>query len=479
MRRLTTSGTMTVLGCALLATGCATNPATGEREISLIGEGQEVQMGKEADQQVVASLGLYQDEDLQAYVQALGARLAAASERPDLPWTFRVIDDHTVNAFALPGGYVYVTRGILSHLRSEAELAGVLGHEIGHITARHSVSQISKAQLTQLGVGLGMILVPELRPFSDLASVGMQLLFLKYGRDDEREADMLGVRYMGRLAYDAGELADVMRLLERSSEIEGGSGRVPEWLSTHPDPGNRAVQIQEMVEQAGATPNAVVRRDEYLREIDGVVFGADPREGFFEENLFRHPELAFRFTFPRGWQTVNAKQAVQGVAPDQDAALMITLAQGSPSQAMGQFGSQQGVQVGGASQRTVNGLPAVLAEFAATTQEGTLRGVVLFLSHDGKTYRLLGYAPESRWARHDDVVLQSMGTFARETDSRVLNMRPDRVDIVQLPSTISFERFLQRYPSTARPEIVALINGFNAGATLRPGTLAKRVVSGS
>jgi predicted Zn-dependent protease len=465
---------------ALLVAACSVNPATGERELALVGEEQEIQMGREADQQVVATLGLYEDPELASYVQSLGARLAAASERPDLPWTFRVVDDPTVNAFALPGGFIYVTRGILTHLRSEAELVGVLGHEIGHVTARHSVSQISRAQLTQLGFGLGMILIPELRPFGDLASVGLQLLFLSYGRDDEREADELGVRYMNRTSYDPRELSEVMLMLERSSEVSGGSGRVPEWLSTHPDPGNRATHIQQLVQESNADlSNSLVRRNEYLRTIDGTIFGPNPREGFFEGDVFHHPDLAFRFTFPSGWQTVNTKQAVRGLSPNQDAAMELTLAQGSPSQALAGLGAEQGVQVGRSRQESVNGLPAVLAEFVAAGQEGAFRGLALFVSHGGNTYRILGYAPETRWAGHERSIHDALGSFARETDPRVLGAQPNRLSIVQLEKSHTLQSFLQRFPSTEKPEIVGLINGLESGGSLPAGTLAKRVVGGS
>jgi predicted Zn-dependent protease len=471
---------VTVFGATTMSSACSVNPATGEREIALIGEQQEIQMGREADQQIVATLGLYEDPELAAYVQSLGARLAASSERPDLPWTFRVIDDPTVNAFALPGGFVYVTRGIMTHLRSEAELVGVLGHEIGHITARHSVSQISRAQLAQLGFGLGMILVPELRPFGDVASVGLQLLFLSYGRDDEREADELGVRYMGRTSYDPRELSGVMSMLERSSEVGGGSGRVPEWLSTHPDPGNRATRIQQIVQESGADlSNALVRRNEYLRVIDGTVFGIDPREGFFRDNVFHHPELAFRFTFPRGWATANTKQAVQAVSPNQDAAMEVTLVAGSPSQALSQFGSQQTVQIGRTSQQSVNGLSAVLAEFAAVSDQGAFRGLVLFVALGGRTYRVLGYAPESRWSGHESTVHHSLGSFARETDPQVLAAQSNRLSIVQLERSHTLQSFLQNFPSAEPPEIVALINGLESGGSLPAGALAKRVVGGS
>ena len=187
--------------------GCAVNPVTGERELALISEEEEVQLGREADQEIVSTLGLYEDERWQNYVQELGERMALDSERPDLPWTFRVVDDPVVNAFALPGGYIYLTRGILAHFGSEAELAGVLGHEIGHVTARHSVQQISRAQLAQLGLGLGTLLLPELETWVGAAGVGLQLLLLSYSRDAEREADDLGLRYMADLNYDPTEMA--------------------------------------------------------------------------------------------------------------------------------------------------------------------------------------------------------------------------------------------------------------------------------
>src|SRR5438034_1970924 len=151
-----------------LVSGCATNPATGARQLMLISESQEIAMGRDYDKQVVASIGLYPDSGLQRYLQQFGPRRAATSERPNLPWTFRVVDDPVVNAFALPGGFIYVTRGIFAHLNSEAELAAVVGHEIGHVTARHSVSQLSKQQLAQLGLAVGTIASPEFEQFAGL-----------------------------------------------------------------------------------------------------------------------------------------------------------------------------------------------------------------------------------------------------------------------------------------------------------------------
>src|SRR5881409_1646776 len=231
------------------AGGCAVNPATGSRQLMLISESQEIAMGRDYDKEVVTSIGLYPDSGLQRYIQQFGARLAATSERPNLPWTFRVVDDPVVNAFALPGGFIYATRGIFAHLNSEAELAGVVGHEIGHVTARHSVSQLSKQQLAQLGLAVGTIASPELGRYAGLAGQALGVLFLKYSREDESQADELGLRYMRRATYDPREMPHVFETLTRVSQAQGG-GRVPEWLATHPNPENRRGRIEQEIAAA-------------------------------------------------------------------------------------------------------------------------------------------------------------------------------------------------------------------------------------
>lgn len=466
---------------SLLVAGCATNPATGASELSLVGEQQEIQMGREADQQIVAQLGAVPDEALQRYVSDIGQELAARSERPGLPWTFRVIDDASVNAFALPGGFVYVTRGLMAHLTSEAELAGVLAHEIGHITAKHAVNRISRAQLAQLGVGLGMIFVEELRPFGDVAGVGLQLLFLKFSRDDENESDALAVRYTSRLNYDPREMIDVFTTLERLGEAEASQGRVPGWLSTHPDPGDRQSHVRRLVD-AGELDlsQTAVRSTAYLRHLDGMIFGPNPREGFFDdENVFYHPDLEFRMAFPRGWRTLNQKQAVQAMSPGQDALMVLTFArESSPRAALDAFARQQGVEIGQTSTRSVGGFPAVWAEFRARTEQGTLRGVVTYLQYGGSVYQLMGYGPEGSWSGNARTVTSSIGSFRRETDSDVLAVQPKRIDLVDLDRSFSVSAFMERYPSDADVRTVALINHTTPNGTLPGGTLAKRLVGG-
>src|SRR2546426_10236506 len=280
------------------AGGCAVNPATGSRQLMLISESQEIAMGRDYDKQVAASIGLDPDSGLQRYMQQFGARLAATSERPNLPWSFRVVDDPVVNAFALPGGYIYVTRGILAHLNSEAELAGVVGHEIGHVTARHSVSQLSKQQLAQLGLAVGTIASPAFERYAGIASQALGVLFLKYSRDAESQADDLGLRYLRRGHYDPREMPHVFEMLDRVSQAQGG-GRVPQWLATHPNPENRRGRIeQEIAAGPQSFAGTAVNREPYLQRLDGLGVGSNPREGDFKGSQFFHPQPRFPMTFP-------------------------------------------------------------------------------------------------------------------------------------------------------------------------------------
>ena len=291
----------------LTAAACAVNPATGRRELMLVSEGQEIAMGQEADPQVTAMYGLVDDPALQAYVSDIGKRLAATSERPGLPWSFKVVDDPIVNAFALPGGFIYVTRGILAHFNSEAEMAGVLGHEIGHVTARHSASQMSRQQLQQIGLMGGMIFSERFREYGGLAMAGLQIMNLSYSRSDESESDRLGLRYIASMDYDPDAMIGVFQMLAQAGG--GGEGRLPEWQLTHPYPENREAQMRDIIAESGMSRTGQVNRDRYLDRLEGMVFGRNPRQGYFVGTRFLHPEMAFELTYPTGWSTVNQTSA--------------------------------------------------------------------------------------------------------------------------------------------------------------------------
>ena len=279
---------------------CARNPVTGKRQVVLMSEEQEIAMGKEADPQIVAQFGLYQDQALQAFITEKGKAMAAISHRPNLNYEFKIVDSEVLNAFAVPGGYVYFTRGIMAHFNNEAEFAGVLGHEIGHIAARHSVEQQRNAILGQLGIIAGMIIAPELAQFGEAASQGLGLLFLKFGRDAERESDKLGVEYSSKIGYDAQYMAGFFNVLKRKGE-ESGSAELPTFLSTHPDPGERNQNVAQLAaewKQKLNLTNPQVNRDAYLKRIEGLIYGEDPKQGYLENNVFYHPELRLQFSIP-------------------------------------------------------------------------------------------------------------------------------------------------------------------------------------
>jgi predicted Zn-dependent protease len=471
-----------IAGCVVSITllqGCAVNPVSGERHLMLVSEGQEIAMGAAGAQEVASTIGLVDDPELQNYVQRLGMQLAADSERPQLPWSFGVIDDPTPNAFAFPGGYIFITRGLMGLMGNEAELVTVLGHEIGHVTARHSASMMSRAQVAQVGLGVGSILSPQLAQFSDLASGGLSLLFLSYGRDAERQADDLGFKYALNHGYDVREMVNVFASLQHAGELAGDS-RLPHWLSSHPNPEQRIQRINGQLADLGQPLNdARVGLDDYMEQIDGMAYGMNPRQGYFEDNLFLHPDMAFQITFPNGWQTQNLSSIVQAGSPQQDAIVQMTVAQGSPADAANQFFSQQGLSAGRTAEQNINGLRAVVGQFAADTQGGRVGGLAAFILYGNMTFRVLAFSPAEKLGGYNNTFLATINSFSRLTDRAALAKQADRISIVQTTQPMSLSAFNQHYPSVVDIKILALINQISAPETLIPArTRMKRIISG-
>ena len=456
---------------------CVRNPVTGKNQLSLISTQDEIAIGKQGAQDVRQSIGLLDNAQVQQYVAAVGMPMAQKSERPDLPWSFQVVDDPAVNAFALPGGPIFATRGLLTHLNSEAELATVLGHEIGHVTARHSANMISKAQLAQLGLGVGMILRPDLAEYGQLAMAGMQLLFLKYGRDAERQSDELAFRYLMEAGYDPREMDDVFETLGRAGEASGAP-RLPGWLSTHPNPEDRMEKARERAAQLGANVEGrKVGRAEYLRMLQGMVYGQNPRQGFFRGSLFLHPDMRFQLEFPQGWKTANQTQAVLGVSPQQDAIVGLGTVGGglSPEQALQQFFAQQGVRP---LEVPLAALPPATRYFEAQTQQGILRGLTTFVSWRGGTLQLVGYTAAERLEQYDPAFRATFASFRELTDPEALGVQPARIELVTLDQPMTLEQFQARHPSTIPLAELALINGVQPGETFPKGRIVKRVTGG-
>ncbi len=459
------------------ATGCAINPATGRNQLMLVSEEQGIAMGRQADAAVISSIGLYEDDAWQSYIQRFGERLAATSERPDLPWTFRVVDDPAVNAFAVPGGFVYVTRGLLAHLTSEAELASVVGHEIGHITARHSAAAMSKQQLLGAGLVIGSIASSQVAKYAGTASQALGILFLKYSRDDETQADELGLRYMGHLDFDPREMPPVFVMLDRMSTAAGG-GRVPEWLATHPSPSNRIEAInQEIAAHPQDFSSLTVNGDSYLRRLDGMMYGPNPREGYFEGSRFLHPDMRFQLAFPDGWAMQNGKQAVFAVSPGEDAMVELSPGQGSSAaEAARAFLGQEGIRAGALSSATLGGLPTVSATFAATTEGGALEGMVLFVEYRGSVFQLLGYGTEAAWGANRAAIQHTLQSFEPLTDAAALNVQPHRIQLLTLDRRTTLAMLAGTKASPISAESLAIMNQVDLQTQLAAGRLVTWVV---
>ena len=467
-------------GLAVLPGGCARNPVTGKSQLSLVSESQEIEMGRQSAQQVAQTIGIYDDAAAQAYVSSIGMKMAKASERPNLPWEFHIVNDASVNAFALPGGFIYVTRGLMTSINDEAELATVVGHEIGHVTNRHSVQQISKQELAQVGLGVGSLLSSNVAKLAGIASQGLGLLFLKYSRDAENEADLAGFRYAANQNYYVREMVKVFQTLDRVSQASGG-GKLPEWLETHPDPGTRIQNTQARLDTLHKDlSHAIVNRDGYLQHVQNMAYGEDPRQGFFEGNNFYHPDLRFQLTFPQGWKTQNGADAVVAMSPQQDAILQLGLAgKTTPQEAVQQFLSQQGVQAGNTSTTSINGLPAASGYFQAQSDQGAVQGLVTFVSYNGNTYGLLGYTPSGKLSQYDGVFRQTMSSFSELRNQAALSVKPARVELVKLPREMTLEQFNAQYPSSIPINELAIINEIASPTTPIPaGQTVKRVTGG-
>jgi predicted Zn-dependent protease len=466
-----------VLLSGVLVSSCAVNPATGRRQLSFVSESREIEMGREADGQISEGFGLYDDAELTAYVTEIGKKLAATSERPDLPWSFRVLDDPIVNAFALPGGFIFVTRGILAHLNSDAELAGVLGHEIGHVTARHSVNQMSRQQLQQIGLSVGALLSEDIRSVGGALEAGLGLLNLRYGRGDESQSDELGVRYMTRAGYDARELIHVFRTLELVSGDP--EDRLPEWQSTHPTPENREQRIDEII--ADSDVDYTGTREgvgAFTRRVNGITYGPDPREGFFQGALFRHPTLRFRIRFPEDWRRANERTRVIAVEAEENAVVALLLEEGvvSARVAANRFAEEEGVVTGRTRTASINGLPAVRMDFSMEDESGRYVGHVAFVELDDQTYRIFGLGTEASWKALRRQVTTTISSFAKETDREVLAAQPWRIEMVTLPRSTTGAGFLKAWPSVVPAAEIYRINRMSADEVLPRGRVVKRVV---
>lgn len=470
-----------IMFCIVLS--CTRNPVTGKREVVLMTKSQELAMGQQYDPEIIKQYGLLDNKTLQNLLDTKGRQMAAISHRPELDYKFRLLDSPVVNAFAVPGGYVYFTRGIMAHFNNEAEMAGVLGHEIGHITARHSAKQYSRQTMMQaLFIG-GLIFSPQFANFADLANQGLGLLSLRFSRAHERQSDQLGVEYSTEVGYNSHKMADFFGTLERLSEKSGG---LPQFLSTHPDPGDRYRVVNEYTDTMQQRKNVSdatlkVNRDGYLSLIDGLLYGEDPKQGFVENNKFYHPELLFDFEIPNGWTTNNTPSQVQLIPEGGKAVILFELEAGTDlNVAANTVIDRNKISVIERNNTNVNGNPAlaILGEFTQAGQNGQqgadLRVLTYLIRYDNKIFKFIGLSAKADFNSYFGNFQSTMTSFDKLTDQSKINKLPQRIKIVAAKKTGSLQNAFKDYNVASKSyEELSILNGMQLNETINAGTKFK------
>ncbi len=471
-----------VVAGALALSHCAQNPVTGEKDFVLMSEAQEIQTGLQAHKDVLKEYPALDNPALQGYVNAIGLRLAQESHRPQLKWQFTVVDSPDVNAFALPGGYVYITRGLMAYLNSEAELAGVIGHEIGHVTARHGVRQQSAQTAAGLGAVLGSLLVPGLnnQAGATLLQTMAQAWTAGYGREHELESDRLGAQYLARAGYSPQAMIDVIGVLKNqelfAAEQARRDGRPVRTyhgtFDTHPSNDKR---LKEVVGEANKYAVVAPRegRNDYLQKLSGMVFGDSPEQGLIRNNRLLHPELGLSLQFPPGWRVENRPDRAAAMNPKGDA--LVELRQG-PRNDRPLDTLQKGIKLDAGAQYASGQLGGYPAAFAAGAQQGkpVILAAVVF---GGTQYLIAGITKDKpAYDRERATLRGTLNSFRALTAAEAQATQPDRLQLITAEAGTTMSALARRSSLGATAESqLRLMNGLYPTGEPRPGQLVKIV----
>jgi predicted Zn-dependent protease len=457
--------------------GCAQNPVTGQQDFVMMSESQEISIGRRDDALVRKQYHVYPDKALQDYINRVGQRLARDSDRPNLQYHFTVLDSPEVNAFALPGGYVYITRGILAYLNSEAELAAVLGHEIGHVAARHGVRQQSAAEAANLGLSIASIFVPEINTNVgyNLSNILGGALLSGYGREHELEADRLGAKYMARADYDPQAMIKVLSLLKAQEEFDAvvakQEGRQPNHyhglFASHPDNDTR---LKQVVGEAShlTVAHPYEGHNSYLQQIVGLVFKDSDNQGVVRDNKFMHAGLGLALTFPRGWHVQNQPNQLLAVSPQGEAVLQLK-ADNKPNGTPFDYVRRMTGARNGIDTRDINGLPA-----AVVTLPDSITGVIYL---HGKAYVIQGHG-KSRAAfdSYRDEMRFAINSFHALSAAERKQAQPLRITLITARPGDTYARLAAYSPLGKNAEsYLRLINGAYPKGEPAPGQLIKTV----
>lgn len=466
---------------------CSVNPATGDRQFTaLMPASSEASVGATENQKVLQEMGVVDDQRLVSYVRSVGQRIVPYTERKDVTYSFTVVDSPVVNAFALPGGYVYVTRGLLALANSEAELAGVIGHEIGHVTARHSAERYSQSVLAQLG---GAVLSSAISQpgANELIGLGTNLFLTSYSRSQENQADTLGVRYMNSAGYDPRAMASFLSLLGRNEALEnkerGGSGNAtPSFLMTHPVTADRVTSVSA---QTNAMPNraANTNTDAYLNAINGMIYGDSPKEGFVRRGEFVHPGIGFAFRVPAGFRVQNQPDKLVGISPNGPGFVFDTAAKPAGMDPMSYIATswaKVSTLPPNAQNMDVNGMRAATVQFTGTmnNRPADIR-LVAVEWQPGQVFRFQFMMPHGSSAADVEAMKASTYSLRRLTQADIEGARPKRIQIVAAPSNGGVGALVSRmadFGDNLNEERFRTINGINDGEGLVAGRRYKIIV---
>jgi predicted Zn-dependent protease len=477
--------TTLVLSLVLLA-ACSTNPATGQRNFNIVSESQEIAIGQQSHPEILRQFGVYREKpELTQLVDRIGKRIAAESERPNLPWTFTVLDTPMVNAMAVPGGFIYITRGMLERINSEDELAGVLGHEIAHVTARHSAQQISRAQLAQVGMVLGAVIAgPEAaQQYGQFAELGVGLLFQRYSRQHETQADLLGTGYMAQARFNPVGAERMLMTLQRLNKNPVGG--IDQYFMSHPDPAKRVADVRRKVAELGGMTSTggfpPINRDSFVRLLDGGVTGNSTQNIVIKDGVVYDRGHGLVVRAPAGWTATTAPGVLFAMQPSGSRDSSYFVVQEVDSKNLSGRNAQDAIRsrvqqmgltfVGERSAQTGSGERFAVDVWQGQTRAGRV-GVETTQFVHGDHVAVLMFVSPSINARNSPMasVLQQM----QNNPSLARSVQAPRMRIGTVRRGESWQDLARRATGNpAHAEIVANMNGFDLTTPPAVGMMVK------
>lgn len=467
----------------LLAAGCAMNPVSGHPELALMSVGQEKEIGAEEAKKVEAQMGLLDGTPFHSYLDALGQRLAKESPRQDVTHEFHVADMAEPNAFALPGGYVYVTRGLLALVNSEDELAGVVGHEIGHVAARHTVQKISKQGPIAVVFGIASGLAGLVSPLASsiIGGVGdltQGLLFSPYSRSQESEADRIGQDMAAKAGWDPAALAAFFNTLGREVDLMSKEPRKPSFFDSHPPTPERVekttAHAKELTRAAREPLSA--SREAFLARLDGLVYGQRASNGIFDKNSFLQPDMNFFVQFPEKWEHENTPQKIVAVAPDKEATVIVGAVAEGNDPLDGARAAEKAAKtkiVEKTKTLTIGGLPAAHAQIQA---DGRVELDLTWIAHGGLIYQVVGIAPMKRFETMQAVFHAVAHSFRPLSPAERAGVKEKRIRLVKARAGETPDALADRAHAAWKGNHIAVVNGLAAGQSFTEGQVVKIAV---